>query len=61
MSQISFAIVKYYNSMYAYRYHFCVDEDRRRSNVTFNIEITSIIIQSCKLSQTNYYLIEAAL
>ena len=61
LSKLPRPIVKRHNSMYAYGYHFRIDDEGGRSNVSYDSGIACIATQTCTSSRADQNPVEAAL
>lgn len=61
MSRLPSPYVKHHNSMWAYGYHFTVDDEAGRQHVTFDAGVAAIISQTCRSFRADRHPIEAQL
>ena len=61
LSKLPIPVVKHYTSMYAYGYHFRVDDEEGRSNVSFDSGVACIATQTCRSSTRDRHPVEAPL
>ena len=61
LSKVPNRVVKHFSSMYAYGYHFRVDDEIGRSHVSFDSGVACIARQTCRSCRTDSNPIEADL
>ena len=61
ISRLPSPVVKRYNSMSAYGFHFRADDEQGRSHKSFDAGVAAIITQTCRSSRSDRNPVEAAL
>ena len=61
LSKLPIPIVQRHNSMYAYGYHFRVDNEQGQSHISFDSGVACIATQTCRSSRADQHPIEADL